>query len=138
MTDNLDRLFEAAKAAQAHAYAPYSKFSVGAALLTVDGRIFSGCNVENASYPEGLCAESAAIAAMIASGARQIAAILVISPNEIMITPCGGCRQRIREFASDSTIIHCASQCGIEKSLTVNGLLPQSFGPDNFMERSLI
>ncbi len=99
--DPLADLFAAAKAAQAKAYAPYSKFRVGAALRTPDGAIYSGGNVENAAYPEGWCAETSAIAAMAAAGARRIAEICVVGDGEALCTPCGGCRQRIREFADD-------------------------------------
>ena len=97
---DLEALFDAAKAAQAKAYAPYSRFKVGAAILADDGRIYAGCNVENAAYPEGSCAEAGAIAAMVAGGERRIAEILVVGDGENLVTPCGGCRQRIREFAS--------------------------------------
>ena len=99
--DPLADLFAAAKAAQARSYAPYSKFRVGAALITPDGAIYSGGNVENASYPEGWCAETSAIAAMAAAGARRIAEICVVGDGAALCTPCGGCRQRIREFADD-------------------------------------
>ena len=104
----LAELFAAAKAAQANAYAPYSRFKVGAALRTPSGAIFSGCNVENAAYPEGSCAEAAAIAAMALAGERRIAEILVIGDGEALCSPCGGCRQRIREFAGPSIAIHVA------------------------------
>ncbi len=92
-------LFEAARTAQANAYAPYSRFHVGAALRTASGAVFSGCNVENAAYPQGACAEAGAISAMALAGERRIAEILVIGDGEELCTPCGGCRQRIREFA---------------------------------------
>src|SRR5690606_25434820 len=93
-------LFEAAEAVRAKAYAPYSGFSVGAAILADDGKIYSGCNVENAAYPQGNCAEPSAIAAMIAGGGKRIEKIFVTGPGVTPVTPCGGCRQRIREFAS--------------------------------------
>ncbi len=99
--DPLADLFAAAKAAQLRSYAPYSKFRVGAALITPDGAIYSGGNVENASYPEGWCAETSAIAAMAAAGARRIVEICVVGDGAALCTPCGGCRQRIREFADD-------------------------------------
>jgi cytidine deaminase len=97
--DPLSELFAAAKAAQAKAYAPYSRFKVGAALRTSSGAIYSGGNVENAAYPEGVCAESSAISAMAGAGERRIAEICVVGEGEALCTPCGGCRQRIREFA---------------------------------------
>ena len=113
----LAELFAAAKAAQANAYAPYSRFKVGAALRTPSGAIFSGCNVENAAYPQGACAEAGAIAAMALAGKRRIAEILVVGDGEALCTPCGGCRQRIREFADPSTAIHIAGPEGVRRDL---------------------
>jgi cytidine deaminase len=125
----LSRLFAAAKAAQANAYAPYSRFKVGAAIRAPSGGIFSGCNVENAAYPQGSCAEAGAIAAMALAGERRIAEIIVIGDGEGLCTPCGGCRQRIREFADDATMIHIAGPEGVRASFTLGELLPESFGP---------
>src|SRR5437667_10161818 len=99
----LAELFEAAKAAQMNAYAPYSRFRVGAALRAASGSLYAGANVENAAYPEGVCAETSAISAMALGGERRIAEILVIGDGEGICTPCGGCRQRIREFADGRT-----------------------------------
>lgn len=127
----LRQLFAAAKAAQANAYAPYSRFHVGAALRSESGAIFAGCNVENAAYPQGTCAETGAIAAMAAAGERRIAEILVIGDGEALCTPCGGCRQRIRELADPTTPIHVAGPEGVRRTFTLNELLPQSFGPDH-------
>ena len=124
-------LFDAAKAAQAKAYAPYSRFNVGAALRTPSGAIFSGCNVENAAYPQGACAETGAISAMALAGERHIAEILVIGDGEGLCTPCGGCRQRIREFASSETPIHIAGPDGLRITLSLAELLPYSFGPEH-------
>ena len=126
-----DDLFAAAKAAQANAYAPYSRFHVGAALRTPDGAVYSGCNVENAAYPQGACAEAGAIAAMARAGGRRIAEILVIGDGEGLCTPCGGCRQRIREFADATTPIHIAGPGGVRASFTLGELLPHSFGPEH-------
>ena len=128
---SLDALFEAARAVQAKAYAPYSRFKVGAALRTPGGRVFAGCNVENASYPQGACAETGAISAMIAAGESRIAEILVIGDGEGLVTPCGGCRQRVREFASADTPVHIAGPEGVRRSFRLDELLPFSFGPDN-------
>jgi cytidine deaminase len=122
-------LFAAAKAAQANAYAPYSRFSVGAALRSESGAIHAGCNVENAAYPQGACAEASAISAMALAGGRRIAEILVIADGEALCTPCGGCRQRIREFANEATLIHVAGPEGVRASFTLAELLPHSFGP---------
>ena len=123
------QLFQAAKTAQASAYAPYSHFKVGAALRVPTGAVYTGGNVENASYPEGWCAETSAIAAMTASGARRIAEICVIGDGEALCTPCGGCRQRIREFADDSTLVHVAGPEGVRATFRLATLLPESFGP---------
>ncbi|GEO15914.1 cytidine deaminase [Microvirga aerophila] len=128
---SVDELFEAAKAIQAKAYAPYSRFKVGAAIATATGKVFAGCNVENAAYPVGSCAEAGAVSAMIAAGESRIAQIVVMGEGENLVTPCGGCRQRIREFAASDTPIHIAGPEGIRKSFTLDELLPFSFGPDN-------
>ena len=127
----LDRLFEAAKRAQANAYAPYSRFKVGAAVATPDGAVFAGCNVEIAAYPSTTCAEEAAIAAMAAAGGRAIAAVLVVGEGDALVTPCGACRQRIREFAGPDVPIHVADVNGVRASFRLGELLPHSFGPDN-------
>ena len=127
----LAELFAAAKAAQGNAYAPYSRFKVGAALRTAGGAIFSGCNVENAAYPQGWCAETGAIAAMALAGERRITEILVIGDGAALCTPCGGCRQRIREFADPTTTIHIAGPEGVRAKFTLSELLPESFGPDH-------
>ncbi len=127
----IDALFAAAKAAQARAYAPYSRFQVGAAILDADGSIHAGCNVENAAYPVGACAEAGAISAMVAGGARAIRAILVIGPGEELVTPCGACRQRIREFATPETPVLIAGPDGVRARFSLAELLPASFGPAN-------
>jgi len=132
---SLDALFEAAKRVHAHAYAPYSRFKVGAAILTPGGNIYAGCNVENAAYPVGSCAEAGAIAAMAAAGETRIKTILVVGDGEMLVTPCGGCRQRIREFASPDTQIHVAGPEGIRRTFTMDELLPFSFGPENLSDR---
>ena len=110
---------------------PIRDFQVGAALRTESGAVFAGCNVENAAYPQGTCAEAGAIAAMAAAGERRIAAILVIGDGEALCTPCGGCRQRIREFADASTRVHVASPPGVRRTFTLGELLPESFGPEH-------
>ena len=128
---SLDELFEAARSIQARAYTPYSRFKVGAALRTPGGRVFAGCNVENAAYPQGACAETGAISAMVAAGETRIVEMVVIGDGEGLVTPCGGCRQRIREFAAGDTPIHIAGPAGIRRRFTLDELLPFSFGPDN-------
>ncbi len=127
----IDDLFAQAKAAQARAYAPYSKFRVGAAIACPSGAVFAGCNVENAAYPVGSCAEAGAIAAMMLAGERRIAAVMVMGDGDALVTPCGGCRQRIREFAAPDTPIHVAGPEGPRRTFTLDQLLPESFGPDH-------
>lgn len=124
-------LIEAAIAAMANAYAPYSNFTVGAAVRGASGRIYAGGNVENAAYPEGWCAETSAIAALVAAGETRIAEVAVAGPGDRLVTPCGGCRQRLREFAADDVAIHICGPEGPRKTVTLGELLPLSFGPDN-------
>src|ERR1700722_16399516 len=124
-------LFDAAKAAQARAYAPYSHFNVGAALRTRSGARFAGSTPENPAYPQGACAEAGAISGMALAGERRIAEMLVIGDGEGLCTPCGGCRQRIREFASPDTPVHIAGPDGLRLTLSLAELLPYSFGPEN-------
>jgi cytidine deaminase len=127
-----DALVEAALAARSRAYAPYSRFLVGAALRTEEGAIYAGCNVENAAYPQGTCAEAGAIAAMVMSGGRRIAEIVVAGGGEMPCTPCGGCRQKIREFAGPNTPVRMVDPAGrLLLTATLEDLLPHSFGPDN-------
>ncbi len=133
MTD-LEALIEAARAVRTQAYAPYSRFPVGAALRAEDGRIHVGANVENASYPEGLCAEAAAIAAMVAAGARRIREVVVLADSADPCPPCGGCRQRIREFATPDTVVHLCTVRGAHRTLSLDALLPESFGPKHLPE----
>ena len=125
----IDRMFEAASAARANAYAPYSGYPVGAAVLTDGGMVFSGCNVENAAYPNGLCAESAAIAAMVIAGGRRITDVLVLGGAGRSITPCGACRQRLYEFSSANARVHLADASGPVEEVLLSDLLPRAFGP---------
>lgn len=131
---SLDDLFHAAFEARARAYAPYSRFQVGAAIRDEQGRIHAGCNVENAAYPIGTCAEAGAIAQMILAGGRRLVEILVVGSGEELVTPCGGCRQRIREFASADASIHVAGPQGVRRTFRLDELLPFAFGPDNLGE----
>ena len=128
---DLDALFEAAAAVRERAHAPYSGFAVGAALLDEAGGIHAGCNVENAAYPVGTCAEAGAIAAMIAAGGLEIRAILVLADSPDPVTPCGACRQRIREFAHPGTPILSGSPKAVRARYTLDQLLPASFGPEH-------
>jgi len=124
-------LFAAAETVRANAYAPYSRFQVGAAILADDGKIYAGCNVENAAYPVGNCAEPSAIAAMLAGGGKRIKRIYVTGPGTAPVTPCGGCRQRIREFADPDVVIISHGIAGEPLFATLEQLLPHSFGPDH-------
>jgi cytidine deaminase len=128
---DFEALFAAAAQVRERAYAPYSRFRVGAALLDENGALHTGCNVENAAYPSGSCAEQGAISAMIAKGGRAITALLVYGEGEALVTPCGACRQRIREFASLETPVAIAGPDGIRARFLLAELLPASFGPDN-------
>lgn len=124
-------LFAAARAVQSKAYAPYSHFPVGAAILSPSGVIHVGCNVENAAYPVGSCAEAGAIAAMVAGGDTRIDVLLTICDSHEVGTCCGGCRQRVREFAALDVPIYAAGPDGVRALFTMESLLPTSFGPDN-------
>ena len=131
MGNSSDRTIAAAIAARQAAYAPYSGFHVGAAVRGESGAIHTGCNVENAAYPEGICAEAAAIAAMVMAGERRITEVAVAGGGEQLCTPCGGCRQKIREFAADATPVLVCGPDGLRRRFTLGDLLPSSFGPDN-------
>jgi cytidine deaminase len=122
-----DDLFRAALAARDRAYAPYSGFAVGAAVRGASGLVYVGCNAENASYPEGWCAETAAIAQMLAAGERQIAEACVVSDRAPPAPPCGGCRQRLAEFAPPEAPVHLADLGGIRRTMTLAELLPAAF-----------
>lgn len=126
-------LLEAAQVARERAYCPYSGYHVGAALRTASGVVITGCNVENAAYPLGTCAEAGAIAAMVLAGERTIAEVLVVTDGDVPGTPCGGCRQRLREFAALDVVVHSVSATGQVLSRTLGELLPHSFGPE-FLE----
>ncbi|MDQ0325043.1 cytidine deaminase [Rhodopseudomonas julia] len=124
-------LFEAARKAMLNAHAPYSDFPVGAALRTASGKIFVGANVENASFPEGWCAETSAIAAMVAAGEREIAEIAILAAKMPRITPCGGCRQRLREFGTEETLVHLCDATGPVAYASLGTLLPLAFDLDD-------
>jgi cytidine deaminase len=127
-----DPLVAAALAARARAYAPYSRFAVGAALRTEGGAIHAGCNVENAAYPLGSCAEAGAVSAMVLAGAGRVAEVVVAGAGPQPCTPCGGCRQRLREFGTAATRVRMVDEQGRERLVrTLWELLPESFGPEN-------
>ena len=120
-------LKQAARTVRENAYAPYSNFKVGAALRAENGVIYVGCNVENVAYPEGTCAEAGAIAALIASGATRIVEAYVIADSPDPVPPCGGCRQKLSEFAARDVPVTLATTDGSEFRTTVGDLLPGAF-----------
>lgn len=122
-----DALFEAAREAMALCHAPYSKFPVGAAIRAEDGKIYKGANIENIAFPQGWCAECTAIGAMVMGGAKKIVEIAVIAEKMALCPPCGGCRQKIAEFADSHTRIYLCDETGIKKSMSMDELLPFSF-----------
>jgi cytidine deaminase len=124
-------MLEMARQAMLCAYAPYSKFHVGACVRADSGKLYAGANVENAAYPQGQCAEASAIGAMIAAGDRRIVEIVVMGAGAELCTPCGGCRQRLNEFATADTPIHVCGPEGVRRTITLGELLPFSFGPHN-------
>jgi cytidine deaminase len=125
-----DALVDAARAVMERAYAPYSRYRVGAALRADDGSIHVGANVENAAYPQGQCAEASAIGALVAAGRTRITEVAVISDGDAPCVPCGGCRQRLREFMEPHAEIHLCSISGARETATLSALLPRSFGPE--------
>ena len=131
ISENFENLFKAASLVRQEAHVPYSNFKVGAAFLTEDNKIITGCNVENAAYPQSQCAEATAIGNMVSNGNKKILEVVVIGSGELLCSPCGGCRQRLREFASLDTKIHMFNEKGHMKTSTLEELLPDSFGPEN-------
>lgn len=125
----MQRLIVSAREVRGRAYAPYSGFTVGAALMDESGRIHSGCNVENAAYPQSLCAEAGALAQLIAAGGRRVVAAAVVGVAEPPVTPCGACRQKLREFAGDEVPVWVADMEHVRARFTLGELLPASFGP---------
>lgn len=124
-------LLEKALAVRLNAHVPYSRFKVGAAIRAQSGAVYTGCNVENVAYPQGTCAEAGAIAAMVAGGDTAIAEVVVVADSEHPTTPCGGCRQKLREFAGPGVIVTMATLEGKTLSMTMEELLPGAFGPDH-------
>lgn len=123
-------LFLAAQAAMVKCYAPYSRFPVGAAILTADGRVYSGANIEIASYPEGWCAETTALSHFVMGGGGKITEVAVIAERMPRVTPCGGCRQRLAEFCEPGTKIHLCDEAGVVETVTMGELLPYGFRGD--------
>ncbi|WP_271948026.1 cytidine deaminase [Ruegeria faecimaris] len=120
-------LKDAALSVRENAYAPYSNFKVGAAIRSLSGQIYSGCNVENVAYPEGTCAEAGAIAAMVAAGEQELTEVYVVASSPKPVPPCGGCRQKLAEFGKRDVKVVLASLDGAELKTTIGDLLPGAF-----------
>lgn len=126
----LDDMIRLAAAARENAHAPYSNFRVGACLEAASGTLYAGCNVENVAYPQGQCAEASAIGAMVSAGDTKIVSVVVMGGGPSLCTPCGGCRQRLSEFAEPDTPVHVCGPEGLRKTVSLGDLLP--FGFDSF------
>lgn len=129
-------MLNAAKAVLPHAYAPYSHFSVAACVRDVAGKWYVGCNVENAAFPMGMCAEVGAISALVANGSKQITEALILVHDQKICSPCGACRQRFLEHAPLDTVIHLCTLDGLYQQTTLAELLPNAFGPNNLEKKS--
>jgi len=125
-----DRLFDAARSAQERAHAPYSRFRVGAAVLTEDGEVHAGCNVENASYGLSTCAEQNAVARAVVEGGKRIVALAIVAASTAPCPPCGRCRQVVSELAGPEAPVRSRTAAGDEARFTVGELLPHAFGPE--------
>lgn len=128
----VQRLEKTARRAAAGAYAPYSEFPVGAAIIAGSGKIYAGCNVENASYGLCNCAERTAIFRAVAAGERSVRAVAVYTPTATPTSPCGACRQVINEFGPDAVVISVCDGAGRIET-TLESLLPAAFGPKNLL-----
>ena len=129
--DTMDEMLQMARDAMDRAYVPYSHFRVGAAIRAQSGKLYAGCNVENAAYPAGSCAEQGAVSAMVLGGDDKIAARVVMGERQSLVSPCGSCRHRILDFATPQTVVHICDRNGVRKSMLLSELLPVSFGPEN-------
>ena len=126
-----EQMLELAGEARSRAYAPYSGFCVGAVLRGASGQLYSGCNVENAAYPQSQCAEASAIGALVTAGERRIIEVLVLGTGSDHVPPCGGCRQRLSEFAAPDTPVHLCAEGAEAMTVTMADLLPLAFGQDH-------
>lgn len=135
MSESVKEMLALARQAMTKSYVPYSNFAVGAVLRGANGKLYVGCNVENAAYPQSQCAEATAIGAMVMDGERKIVEALVMGHGNDLISPCGGCRQRLREFADDKTPIHLCDGTGVKQTVMLGALLPHSFGPDHLKKK---
>jgi cytidine deaminase len=133
-SEGVEKLVAAARLARERAVAPYSNFPVGAAVMCADGRVFEGCNIENAAYGLTICAERVALFAAIAAGCRQVDAIAIAGPDEEPLSPCGACRQVMLELAADADVIMAGEDT--RRIRLVRDLLPDAFGEDDLGGRS--
>ncbi|MDF2866594.1 MAG: cytidine deaminase [Gammaproteobacteria bacterium] len=129
------KMIHEAQKALKKSYSPYSNFPVGACIRSVDDQLFAACNIENASYSLAICAEAAAIACMIVAGQHRIKEVVVIGTGTELCSPCGACRQRLREFAAPDVLVHICDLNGVRKTMTMEDLLPVSFGPHNLEKK---
>ena len=136
MTSNEQTLIDTAIKVRENAYAPYSNYFVGAAIIDEAGNLHTGCNVENAAFPQGACAEANAIGAMVSSGGKRISAIAAVGGREKLeaCTPCGGCRQRIQEFADEDTVVILLDDRGTPRIYKIAELLPDSFRSSDLLD----
>lgn len=126
--NNFDKMFSLARETLKHSYSPYSNFPVSCVIRTKSGKIFAGVNMENASYPQGLCAEGTTLGQMVSAGEREIAEVVVCAQGTTLCFPCGGCRQKLAEFSTEDTIVHiCHAKDDRLHSTTMGALLPHSF-----------
>ena len=135
MSQHIKKMFQAASSAKEKSYSPYSKFRVGACILGDDGKLYVGCNIENASYRMTQCAESSAVSAMVTAGVRRIKEILVVGDIDEKLVPCGACRQQLREFSDINTLVHLCNKHGETETISLFDLLHRSFGPEFLEEK---
>jgi cytidine deaminase len=128
--DGLDAMLDLARRALANAHAPYSRFRVGACVRAASGRLYAGCNVENAASPVGQCAEASAIGALVTAGERQIVEVVVMTERLELCAPCGRCRQQLAELARPTARVYLCGPEGVRVTTTLGELLPLAFGPD--------
>ena len=136
MSERFDHMLDLARRALAQAHAPYSRFRVGACVRAASDRLYAGCNVENACYPVGQCAEASAIGAMVTAGDRAIVEVVLVTERAEPCSPCGRCRQQLSEFAGADTPVHLCGPEGLRNRVTLGQLLPLAFGPDSFRPRT--
>ena len=127
MSDLIQKMHQLALDVRKNSHSPYSGFKVGVCLLSKEGHFYAGCNMENAAYPDGLCAESCALGALVSAGDKEITDVLVVADSKALCAPCGGCRKKLSELSTSNTKIHLCDLKGLRKTLTMQELLPFSF-----------